>query len=147
MPGLLWDGPGTNSTSDVYQKDFPSSPLYQYNYTGNITFDNKHALLGTKVKVVDFKSNVQLVLQNTQILFFESHPFHLHGYNFYVVGMGNGNFDSEKDHSNFNLEDPPSMNTVAIPYGGWVAIRFLTDNPGIHSMNVIICRRKRMFII
>lgn len=134
LPGLLWDGPGTHSTSDVYQEDFPSMPLFQYNYTG-MSFDNKHAMLGTKVKVLDFKSNVQLVLQDTQTLFFESHPFHLHGYNFYIVGMGEGSYDSEKDPAKFNLVDPPAMNTVSVPAGGWVAVRFLADNPGVWLMH------------
>ncbi|KAI5074419.1 hypothetical protein GOP47_0010380 [Adiantum capillus-veneris] len=118
----------------AYQEDFPSMPLLQYNYTGE-TPANLHAMVGTKVKVVDFNKNVQLVLQNTKNLFFESHPFHLHGYNFYVVGMGEGTYDSQKDPQNFNLEDPPAMNTVAVPAGGWVAIRFLTDNPGVWLMH------------
>lgn len=113
----------------TYQEDFPSMPLFQYNYTGE-TPSNLQAVVGTKVKVVEYNTNVQLVLQNTQNLFFESHPFHLHGYNFFVVGMGRGTYDSQKDPLNFNLLDPPALNTVAVPAGGWVALRFLADNPG-----------------
>jgi laccase len=30
----------------------------------------------------------------------------------------------------FNLIDPVERNTVTVPAGGWVAIRFLADNPG-----------------
>ena len=67
-----------------------------------------------KISVIPFNSNVQLV----------------HGYNFYIVGQGHGNYDSTEDPSKFNLEDPPERNTVVVPAGGWVAIRFKADNPG-----------------
>ncbi|KDP27046.1 hypothetical protein JCGZ_20981 [Jatropha curcas] len=37
--------------------------------------------------------------------------------------------------ANFNLVDPVERNTVGVPSGGWVAIRFLADNPGIWFMH------------
>lgn len=55
---------------------------------------------------------------------------HLHGYTFYVVGSGFGNFDNETDPLGYNLIDPPKMNTVSLPKKGWVAIRFKASNPG-----------------
>lgn len=70
------------------------------------------------------------MLQDTNLLTVESHPFHLHGYNFFVVGSGIGNFDPKKDPAKFNLVDPPERNTVGVPTGGWTAIRFRADNPG-----------------
>lgn len=69
-------------------------------------------------------------MQDTSIIGAESHPLHLHGFNFYVVGLGIGNFDPKKDPAKFNLADPAERNTVGVPSGGWVAIRFLADNPG-----------------
>ncbi|KAL0397305.1 UNVERIFIED_CONTAM: Laccase-1 [Sesamum calycinum] len=42
-----------------------------------------------------------------------------------------GNFDVEKDPKGYNLVDPPERNTVAVPMGGWAAIRLITDNPGV----------------
>ncbi|KAL0309872.1 UNVERIFIED_CONTAM: Laccase-17 [Sesamum radiatum] len=35
--------------------------------------------------------------------------------------------------ANFNLVDPVERNTIGVPSGGWVAIRFLADNPGAHK--------------
>jgi laccase len=55
---------------------------------------------------------------------------HLHGFNFFLVGQGFGNFNVSSDAPKFNLVDPVERNTVAVPSGGWVAIRFLADNPG-----------------
>nr|QCZ35198.1 laccase 31 [Salvia miltiorrhiza] len=78
---------------------------------------------------------VELVLQDTNLLSVESHPFHLHGYNFFVVGTGVGNFDPARDPARFNLVDPPERNTVGVPTGGWTAIRFRADNPGVWFMH------------
>jgi laccase len=70
------------------------------------------------------------VLQDTSILQFEIHPFHLHGNSFYIVGSGSGNYDPATSPATFNLVNPPLRNTYGVPYGGWVAIRFRADNPG-----------------
>ncbi|GMI92066.1 laccase 17 [Hibiscus trionum] len=48
---------------------------------------------------------------------------------------GFGNFDPNKDPAKFNLIDPVERNTVGVPSGGWVAIRFLADNPGVWFMH------------
>jgi len=50
-----------------------------------------------------------------------------------VVGSGFGNFNATTDPKNFNLVDPPMRNTVGLLDGGWVAIRFLANNPGEFS--------------
>ncbi|CAG8468157.1 7223_t:CDS:2, partial [Racocetra persica] len=56
------------------------------------------------------------------------HPFHLHGHSFYVVGRGNG---TTPNPSTYNLVNPPYRDTVTIPPTGWLAIRFVADNPGV----------------
>lgn len=117
-------------SNGVYTPDFPTSPLHPFNYTGT-TPNNTNVSNGTKVVVLPFNTSVELVMQDTSILGAESHPLHLHGFNFFVVGQGFGNFDPNKDPSNFNLVDPVERNTVGVPSGGWVAIRFLADNPGL----------------
>lgn len=113
----------------VYSPDFPSNPPINFNYTG-IAPSNTMVINGTKVVVLPFNASVELVMQDTSILGAESHPLHLHGFNFFVVGQGFGNFDPAKDPSKFNLVDPVERNTIGVPSGGWVAIRFLADNPG-----------------
>ncbi|CAG8702007.1 5320_t:CDS:2, partial [Cetraspora pellucida] len=76
------------------------------------------------------------------------HPFHLvyiliylfiivysrsiHGHSFYVVGRGNG---TTPDQSTYNLINPPYRDTVTIPPAGWLAIRFVADNPGIWAVH------------
>jgi laccase len=117
-------------SNGVYTPDFPISPIIPFNYTSSTPPNNTHVSNGTKLVVLPFNTSVELVLQDTSILGAESHPLHLHGFNFFVVGQGFGNFDSNKDPAKFNLVDPIERNTVGVPSGGWVAIRFLADNPG-----------------
>ena len=115
------------NVSNVYDPNFPNVPEVQYNYTSSRT---NFATMATKVKVLDYGANVQIVLQDTGSLFFESHPMHLHGQNFFIVGHNTGTYDPLTDPASFNLIDPPSVNTVSVPFGGWTAIRFQALNPG-----------------
>ncbi|XP_008803092.2 laccase-17-like isoform X2 [Phoenix dactylifera] len=118
----------------VYTTDFPNNPPFPFNYTGTPP-NNTLVTNGTKVVVLPFNTSVELVMQDTSIQGAESHPLHLHGYNFFVVGRGSGNYDASKDPAKFNLADPIEMNTVGVPAGGWVAIRFRADNPGVWFMH------------
>lgn len=118
------------NTTGVFRTDFPDKPPTPFNYTGAPLTANLGTSLGTRVSKIAFNSTVELVLQDTNLLTVESHPFHLHGYNFFVVGTGIGNFDPKKDPAKYNLVDPPERNTVGVPTGGWTAIRFRADNPG-----------------
>ncbi|CAL5386226.1 unnamed protein product [Camellia sinensis] len=123
----------------IYTQDFPSKPHYVFNYTADDLPDNVLTpTRGTKVKVLKYNSNVQIVFQGTNVLSSaENHPMHLHGFSFYVVGSGFGNFDKKTDPKGFNLVDPPELNTVGVPKNGWAVIRFKADNPGgvVHALS------------
>ncbi|KAI5665985.1 hypothetical protein M9H77_15838 [Catharanthus roseus] len=121
-------------SNGIFTTDFPSFPLMPFNYTGNPP-NNTRVANGTKVVVLPFNTTVELVLQDTSILGAESHPLHLHGFNFFIVGQGFGNFNSTTDPANYNLVDPVERNTVGVPSGGWVALRFQADNPGVWFMH------------
>jgi len=72
-----------------------------------------------------------------------SHPFHLHGYSFNVIGMGRS---PDKNVKKINLKHaldldrrglldrhfnlPPNKDTIAVPNNGYVVFRFRADNPG-----------------
>ncbi|XP_057970449.1 laccase-10-like [Malania oleifera] len=121
-------------SNGVYTADFPVNPPVAFNYTGTPP-NNTFVTNGTRAVVLQFNTSVELVLQDTSILGAENHPLHLHGFNFFVVGEGLGNYDPSKDSANFNLVDPMERNTFGVPAGGWVAIRFLADNPGVWLMH------------
>ncbi|CAN6866300.1 unnamed protein product [Brassica oleracea var. botrytis] len=119
----------------VFTTDFPPVPPTTFDYTGNVSRGLWQPTRGTKAYKLKYKSKVQVILQDTSIVTTENHPMHLHGYEFYVVGTGIGNFNANKDTSSFNLIDPPRRNTIGTPPGGWIAIRFVADNPGVWLMH------------
>ncbi|XP_028773788.1 laccase-4-like isoform X1 [Neltuma alba] len=118
----------------VFTTDFPAKPPHVFNYTGAGPA-SLQTTSGTRLYRLPFNSTVQLVLQDTGIIAPESHPIHLHGFNFFVVGRGIGNYDPKNDPKNFNLVDPVERNTIGLPSGGWTAIRFRADNPGVWFMH------------
>ncbi|GAA0156166.1 oxidase [Lithospermum erythrorhizon] len=85
----------------IYTNDFPDEPPEKFDYTNQA--------LGTV----------------------ENHPIHLHGYDFHILAQGVGNYDPQRDVTNYNLKNPQIRNTVAVPIGGWAAIRFRANNPGM----------------
>ncbi|KAF0897577.1 hypothetical protein E2562_039268 [Oryza meyeriana var. granulata] len=118
----------------VFTEDFPATPLHKFNYTGSGP-KNLQTMNGTRVYRLPYNASVQVVLQDTGIISPESHPIHLHGFNFFVVGRGIGNYNRRTSPSTFNLIDPIERNTVGVPTGGWTAIRFRSDNPGVWFMH------------
>ncbi|KAK1321096.1 Laccase-1 [Acorus calamus] len=111
---------------------FPERPPHPFNYTGPSTLDMKlNTEFGMRLVVVPHGTRLEFVLQDTSLVNAENHPIHVHGHNFFVVGRGFGNFEEGRDRAGFNLVDPPERNTVAVPSGGWAAIRFKADNPGM----------------
>ncbi|KAE8100334.1 hypothetical protein FH972_018241 [Carpinus fangiana] len=137
---ISWVNPSTDvllayyrNISGVYTTDFPDNPLSYYNFTSdNIPANIALTKQGTKVKVLNYNEAVEIVFQGTNLVGGASnHPMHLHGYSFFVVGTGSGNFDNKTDPKGFNLVDPPEVNTFGVPRNGWLAIRFLANNPGV----------------
>lgn len=55
------------------------------------------------------------------------HPFHLHGHTFFVVGQGPGRYTGQA----LNGKNPMRRDTVLIEPYSWMAMRFVSDNPGV----------------
>ncbi|KAL3846098.1 hypothetical protein ACJIZ3_003501 [Penstemon smallii] len=111
--------------SGVYENDFPDNPPFHL-----ITRKD-----GTAVNILDYNATMELVFQGTNTVAGVDHPMHLHGYSFYVVGFGLGNFGRVRDPPQYNLVDPPLMETIAVPVNGWTSIRFQANNPGVWFMH------------
>ncbi|KAK4766266.1 hypothetical protein SAY87_007908 [Trapa incisa] len=119
----------------VYTTNFPATPPVKFDYTGNVSRLLWQPIPGTEAYKMKYGSRVQLVLQGTNIVTPENHPIHIHGYDFYVLATGFGNFDPKRDSAKFNLVDPPMRNTIGVPVNGWAVIRFVADNPGAWIMH------------
>ncbi|KAK3432309.1 hypothetical protein EUGRSUZ_D00739 [Eucalyptus grandis] len=123
-----------NNINGVYNRTFPDQPPTLFDFTGNVSALGEAANVTTEVLKIDYNDEVEIRFQGTNFGAAENHPMHLHGYSFYVVGMGDGNF-SETDISKYNTVNPPYVNTVRLPKNGWAAIRFKADNPGVWFMH------------
>ncbi|XP_010553369.1 PREDICTED: laccase-8-like isoform X2 [Tarenaya hassleriana] len=122
--------------SGVYSDDFPNQPPIKFDYTNfNVSTDYEYRMLFperlTSAKILKFNSTVEIVLQNTAMITAESHPMHLHGFNFHVLGQGFGNYEPSRDVGKLNLVNPQMRNTIGVPPGGWVVLRFVANNPGV----------------
>ncbi|CAN6339324.1 unnamed protein product [Urochloa humidicola] len=126
----------TNQQGSVFTADFPANPPVQFDYTAqNVSRALWQPVPGTKLYKLKYGASLQVVLQGTNIFAGENHPIHIHGYDFYILAEGFGNFDAAADTAKFNLDDPPMRNTVAVPVNGWAVIRFVADNPGVWLMH------------
>jgi laccase len=133
------------SIRGVFEPDFPNKPPFFFNFTESQPPELSFTKRGTKVKVVEYGAVVEVVLQGTGILdAAENHPIHLHGFSFYVVGRGFGNFDKNKHPATYNLVDPPYQNTISVPKAGWAAIRFRAANPGENLQILFVTIVKRL---
>ncbi|KAM0027780.1 putative laccase [Helianthus debilis subsp. tardiflorus] len=122
------------NVSGVYTTDFPDQPPLVFDYVNVNNSFNQTLLMTpklTSVKKLKFNATVQLVFQNTALVGIENHPMHLHGFNFYVLAQGFGNYNPVNDSKKFNLVNPQERNTLGVPVGGWAAIRFRANNPGV----------------
>jgi FtsP/CotA-like multicopper oxidase with cupredoxin domain len=112
----------------------------------NATYPILHGLLDTTsaqeasngVNSISFNPTSQLVYQTSgtptidiliQNLDDGNHPFHLHGYKFWVLAQGHGYPPSDL-HKSLNLTNPLRRDTVSVEAFGWSLIRFVADNPG-----------------
>ncbi|XP_057986507.1 putative laccase-9 isoform X2 [Hevea brasiliensis] len=122
-----------SNMSGFYTEDFPDMPPNFYDFISEVLpVNTTQSLLGTKVKVLEYGEEVEMVFQSSNVLnSSEDHPMHLHGHSFYAVGAGGGNFDFEEDPKTYNLVDPPYVNTATLPKNGWLAVRFKALNPGV----------------
>lgn len=75
-----------------------------------------------------------------------SHPFHLHGHDFFVLAShssdsGWGSYSpwategSSAIAPKLNLENPVLKDTVSVPRRGFVVLRFRADNPGLWMLH------------
>ena len=121
---------------NVYESNFPNRPPYLFNFTGDSNDDLLLPSTGTKVKIIEYGKRVEIVFQGTSIGNPENHPMHLHGFSFYLLGTGYGNFNKTTSPKTYNLVDPPEVNTFGVLKSGWATIRFVANNPGTLSLSL-----------
>lgn len=123
-------------TTIEHTMELPTVPPFAWNYTSKVneTGGPGKSLGYLAESVVPLKEGevVEIVLQNARAIngVAEFHPWHIHGHSFWVVGEGQGIYSPETDVPNYNLVNPVLRDTVVVQPLGWVALRFVADNPG-----------------
>jgi FtsP/CotA-like multicopper oxidase with cupredoxin domain len=63
-----------------------------------------------------------------------THPFHLHGYKFFVLAQGHG-YPPVNLHDTLDLTNPLRRDTASLEAFGWLLIRFVADNAGFWAFH------------
>lgn len=117
----------------------PPPETYNFaNYNIYSVSNNSNATSSNAIYRLKFNTTVDIVLQNANTMNpnnSETHPWHLHGHDFWVLGYGNGKFDINNDTKKYNLVNPIMKNTVPVHPYGWTALRFRADNPGVWAFH------------
>ncbi|KAI9686327.1 MAG: hypothetical protein M1822_003672 [Bathelium mastoideum] len=119
--------------------ELTNTPLY-LNYSNPSLLNISGTLRDPNYAAIDydFKNNyVVLVvdgaaLQNiTKLNTPAAHPIHMHGHDFVILDQNDDGFDVKNALKRFNFKNPPRRDVALLPSGGYLAMAFQPDNPGI----------------
>ncbi|KAF5957804.1 hypothetical protein HYC85_005029 [Camellia sinensis] len=120
-----------NENSLSYGYDFANYDIYS-------VANNTNATSSDFIYRLKFNSTVDIILQYANTMTknnSETHPWHLHGHDFWVMGYGTDKFNMSTDPKKYNLVNPIMKNTVAVQPYEWTALRFRADNPGVWAFH------------
>jgi FtsP/CotA-like multicopper oxidase with cupredoxin domain len=67
-----------------------------------------------------------------EVYILAAHPFHLHGHDVVLLSQQNRSFlESDLYDGTFKYDNPPRRDTVLLQAGGYIAVGFRLDNPGV----------------
>ncbi|KAF5177379.1 L-ascorbate oxidase-like protein [Thalictrum thalictroides] len=98
------------------------------------------AYVATSVMLATHHEFIEFVFQNNEK---EIQSWHLSGYDFWVVGYGNGMWSKEKRRS-YNLRDTLTRHTVQVYPNSWTAILVSLDNQGMWNIRSAAWPRQYM---
>lgn len=82
--------------------------------------------------IIAMNGSVARKAHKKEIYINAAHPFHLHGHDFVVLAQQNRSFlESDLTDGTFHYDNPPRRDTVLLQAGGYVAVGFQLDNPGV----------------
>lgn len=90
---------------------------------------------------------IEVILYNRHMT---NHPVHIHGHHFQAIWRsepGGGDFPSSTMTDDDFRQIPVTRDTIVVPNGGSVVIRFRADNPGESSTSFIYCQKLRTRLI
>ncbi|PQQ04055.1 L-ascorbate oxidase [Prunus yedoensis var. nudiflora] len=118
--------------TEAFDQTSPPDGYDFVNYDIYKTPNNTNATVSNGIYRLQFNTTVDLYskMPTRNPNNSETHPWHLHGHDFWVLGYGEGKFDMFNDPKKYNLVNPIMKNTVPVHRYGGTALRFRADNPG-----------------
>ncbi|KAJ4965537.1 hypothetical protein NE237_017386 [Protea cynaroides] len=99
---------------------------------------NGPAYLGTSVMPASLHDFIEVVFQNNEDTI---QSWHLDGYDFWVVGYGNGQW-TQANRKEYNLVDASTRHTAQVYPNSWTAIFVSLDNQGMWNMRSAMWERQ-----
>jgi FtsP/CotA-like multicopper oxidase with cupredoxin domain len=124
--------------TDAFVQDPPPDGYDFANYDIHSVAKNVNATSSNRIYRLRFNSTVDVILQNANSMTLnnsETHPWHLHGHDFWVLGYGTGKYNLSRDWRKYNVVNPIMKNTAPLHPYGWTALRFRADNPGVWAFH------------
>ncbi|KAG9186965.1 hypothetical protein G6011_10073 [Alternaria panax] len=126
----------TNATSPILNTILSTQTLESNVHEGILDtdpFDPVHQLIYQTKPT----RTITILIQNLDD---GNHPFHLHGYKFFILAQGHGyppstllDPDHHRDH--LNLTAPLRRDTASVEAYGWLLISFVANNPGLWAFH------------
>ncbi|KAL2043517.1 hypothetical protein N7G274_003824 [Stereocaulon virgatum] len=133
-----------NVTHGALRWDLTDTPLW-LNFSnptilnlGNTTWNPEYAIIqesydrGYVYIVITTQAIRKDPSKNTHSV--AAHPIHLHGHDFVILAQSNQTYDVSATPKTFNFNNPPRRDVALLPAGntgGYLAIGFKPDNPGV----------------
>jgi FtsP/CotA-like multicopper oxidase with cupredoxin domain len=118
-----------NATQPILHT-FLSAPPLPPQYEGGINttlFNPTHQLIHQTTGT----PTIDILLQNMDD---GNHPFHLHGYKFWVLAHGHG-YAPDPSSLSLNTTNPLRRDTASLEAYGWMLVRFVADNAGVWAFH------------
>ncbi|KAK4697824.1 hypothetical protein P7C71_g309, partial [Lecanoromycetidae sp. Uapishka_2] len=130
----------TVSTHGAFRWDLTDIPLW-LNFSSPTILNLANTTFNTEYAIVEENYNrgyVYLVI-TSQLLFKNetkrfipaAHPIHLHGHDFVILAQSLDPYNVTTSPKTFNFNNPPRRDVALLPGGGYLAIAFKPDNPGV----------------
>ena len=86
--------------------------------------------------IISMSGQQAKIAQNNSIVIQAAHPIHLHGHDFVILAQETIPYSTTHlTDGTFKYDNPARRDVALLPIGGYLAIAFRTDNPGIWIMH------------
>ncbi|EUC50233.1 multicopper oxidase [Bipolaris oryzae ATCC 44560] len=124
-----------NSTAPLLQTLLPSYSSSTTNSTETL-HDGFSPLISQEKQLsyqtTSLTSTITILIQNFDD---GAHPFHLHGYKFFILAQGHGYPPLPLHEQNFDMTNPLRRDTATVEAYGWLLISFVANNPGVWAFH------------